>query len=76
MALSGGMDSTALLIRLISEGYAVTCISYDYGQKHIIELEKAKQNIEYLSINGHDVSHRIVDLTSSNVIIPFRPHQG
>ena len=50
MALSGGMDSTALLIRLISEGYAVTCISYDYGQKHIIELEKAKQNLEYLSI--------------------------
>ena len=65
MALSGGMDSTALLIRLISEGYAVTCISYDYGQKHIIELEKAKQNIQYLSINGHDVSHRIVDLTSA-----------
>ena len=59
------MDSTALLIKLISEGYAVTCISYDYGQKHIIELEKAKQNIRYLSINGHDVSHRIVDLTSA-----------
>ena len=65
MALSGGMDSTALLIRLISEGYGVTCISYDYGQKHIIELEKAKQNLEYLSINGHDVSHRIVDLTQA-----------
>ena len=39
MALSGGMDSTALLIRLISEGYEVSCVSYDYGQKHIIELE-------------------------------------
>ena len=63
MALSGGMDSTALLIRLISEGYGVTCISYDYGQKHIIELEKAKQNLEYLSINGHDVSHRTVSYT-------------
>ena len=65
MALSGGMDSTALLIRLISEGYGVTCISYDYGQKHIIELEKAKQNLLYLCKNGHDVSHRIVDLTSA-----------
>ena len=65
MALSGGMDSTALLIRLISEGYEVSCVSYDYGQKHIIELEKAKQNIRYLAENGHKISHRIVDLTSA-----------
>ena len=65
MALSGGMDSTALLIRLISEGYEVSCVSYDYGQKHIIELEKAKQNIRYLAENGHKINHRIVDLTSA-----------
>ena len=32
MALSGGMDSTCLLIRLLAEGYTVSCISYDYGQ--------------------------------------------
>ena len=43
----GGNGYTALLIRLISEGYEVSCVSYDYGQKHIIELEKAKQNIRY-----------------------------
>ena len=40
MSLSGGMDSTGLLIRLISEGYKVSCISFDYGQKHKIEIEK------------------------------------
>ena len=39
MALSGGMDSTGLLMRLLAEGYKVSCISYDYGQKHIIEIE-------------------------------------
>ena len=39
MSLSGGMDSTALLLRMISEGDDITCISYDYGQKHVIEID-------------------------------------
>ena len=46
MALSGGMDSTGLLIRLLAEGYKVSCISYEYGQKHNVELERACANIE------------------------------
>ena len=45
MALSGGMDSTALLCRLLADGYTVSCISYDYGQKHVIEIERAQVNI-------------------------------
>lgn len=65
MALSGGMDSTALLINLISKGHKVSCISYDYGQKHAIELERAKMNIDYLYSNGHHIDHRVVDLTSA-----------
>ena len=63
MALSGGMDSTALLCRLLADGYEVSCISYDYGQKHVVELERAKANIAYLSGNGISVEHRIVDLS-------------
>ncbi len=63
MALSGGMDSTALLCRLLAEGYDVSCISYDYGQKHVVELERAKANIAYLSGNGISVEHKIVDLS-------------
>lgn len=63
MALSGGMDSTALLCRLLADGYEVSCISYDYGQKHVIELERAKANIAYLSDHGISVKHRIVDLS-------------
>ena len=65
MALSGGMDSTGLLINLLSKGYKVSCISYEYGQKHSIELERAKANIEYLSQNGHLVEHQIADLSSA-----------
>ena len=52
MALSGGMDSTGLLMRLLADGYEVSCLSFDYGQKHSIELERAKENISYLSQNG------------------------
>ena len=65
MARSGGMDSTGLLIRLLADGYNVSCISYEYGQKHNIELARAKSNIEYLMKNGIEVEHHIVDISSA-----------
>lgn len=65
MALSGGMDSTGLLLHLLAKGYKVSCISYEYGQKHNVELERAKKNIEYLSQNNYEVEHRIADLSSA-----------
>ena len=65
MALSGGMDSTGLLMRLLAEGYKVSCLSYNYGQKHSIELERAKANIDYLASQGHIVEHQIADLSSA-----------
>ena len=63
MSLSGGMDSTSLLINLLNNGFKVSCISYEYGQKHGIELDRAKKNIEYLGSNGFDIDHKIVDLS-------------
>ncbi len=65
MALSGGMDSTALLMRLLADGCEVHAISFDYGQKHVVELERAKSNIRYLSEHGYDVEHNVIDLTSA-----------
>ncbi len=65
MSLSGGMDSTSLLLRLLSEGSRVTCLTYDYGQKHSIEIERAKDNISYLSEKGYAVDHNVVDLRSA-----------
>ncbi len=65
MALSGGMDSTGLLIHLLSKGYKVSCISYEYGQKHNIEIERAKANIEYFSTKGYEIEHQIADLSSA-----------
>ena len=57
MALSGGMDSTALLMRLLADGCQVDAISFDYGQKHVVELERARANIRYLADWGHEVQH-------------------
>lgn len=65
MALSGGMDSTALLMSLLADGYKVDCISYKYGQKHSVELERAQMNIEYLQSKNIHVTHKIVDLSSA-----------
>ena len=49
LSLSGGMDSSTLLLRLLSEGYECTAISFDYGQKHNVELERAKDLVEYIN---------------------------
>lgn len=41
LLLSGGMDSSTLLAWLLEKGYAVTCISFRYGQRHERELTAA-----------------------------------
>ena len=65
MSLSGGMDSTSLLLQILAQGSKVTCLSYDYGQKHSIELNRATENIAYLSKRGFEVEHMLLDLRSA-----------
>jgi 7-cyano-7-deazaguanine synthase len=50
VSLSGGMDSSTLLLRCLKEYDTVTALSFDYGQKHKIELERAESLIAYLLI--------------------------
>lgn len=49
LSLSGGMDSSTLLLRLLAEGYNVSALSFDYGQKHKVELERATELVEYIN---------------------------
>jgi 7-cyano-7-deazaguanine synthase len=49
LSLSGGMDSSSLLLHLLADGYEVTALGFDYGQKHKVELERAKSLVEYLN---------------------------
>lgn len=65
ISLSGGMDSSTLLLNLLAEGYNVTAVSFDYGQKHKVELERAQALINYL--NG------IALIDHPKVTAPFNP---
>jgi 7-cyano-7-deazaguanine synthase len=51
VSLSGGLDSSTLLLRCLSEYKSVTAISFDYGQKHRVELERAQSLVNYLNGN-------------------------
>ena len=49
LSLSGGLDSSTLLLHLLAKGYETTCLSFDYGQKHRLELERAAELVEYIN---------------------------
>lgn len=64
LSFSGGLDSTSLLLHLICKNKPVYAISFDYGQKHKIEIEFAKKNIKLLEAHGLNVNHKIVNISS------------
>ena len=74
ISLSGGMDSSTLLLRAIKEYDTVTALSFNYGQKHVVELERAQSLIDYLNTSGFDVKYRqikldgLVDLLDSALV--------
>ena len=49
LSLSGGMDSSSLLLHLLANGYEVTALGFDYGQKHKVELERAASLVKYIN---------------------------
>ena len=52
LSLSGGMDSSTVLLRLLADGYEVTALSFDYGQKHRVELDRAQALVDYVNENA------------------------
>lgn len=63
ICLSGGMDSTSLLLRLLDEGDEVIGISFNYGQKHALELEFLQRNLSYLGANQITIQHHNLDMS-------------
>lgn len=63
ICLSGGMDSTSLLMRLLAEGRQVYGLSFDYGQKHRLELERLDANLSYLQQNDLQVDCQRLDMS-------------
>ena len=65
LSISGGLDSTCLLMTLLAKDYEVKAYSFKYGQKHVIELEKVQKNIKFLQDKGFPINHQVIDLTSA-----------
>jgi 7-cyano-7-deazaguanine synthase len=41
--LSGGLDSSTVLAIAKQQGYECFCLAFDYGQRHVIEVESARK---------------------------------
>lgn len=52
---SGGLDSTTVIAIALSEGYEVYSISFNYGQRHLFELEAARKVSEAAGVRRHIV---------------------
>ena len=63
--VSGGMDSVTLLYDVVNQGYEVDVLSFDYNQKHKIELECARYQAEKLNLNW-----KLIPLDILNEIAP------
>ncbi len=51
--LSGGLDSTTCLAIALHQGYECHCLSFDYGQRHRIELDAAARVARKLGASTH-----------------------
>jgi len=66
VSLSGGMDSSTLFLRALSEakktGGTVTALSFYYGQKHHVELNRARNLVKYINDRGYNVRYEVISL--------------
>ena len=56
--LSGGLDSSTCLAQARRDGYSCYALSFDYGQRHRIELQAAAR----VAASLHAVEHRIAKI--------------
>jgi 7-cyano-7-deazaguanine synthase len=54
--LSGGIDSTTTLAMAIAEGYEAYALSFDYGQRHQMEMKAARRAVDSLGAKEHRVA--------------------
>jgi 7-cyano-7-deazaguanine synthase len=59
--LSGGLDSATCCAIAKDHGYLLYAISFDYGQRHNVELDAAKRVADYFSV----VEHKVIRIDGS-----------
>jgi 7-cyano-7-deazaguanine synthase len=53
--LSGGLDSATVLAMAMNQGFDAYAMSFRYGQRHVLELERAKEVAQQLAATRHIV---------------------
>lgn len=53
--LSGGIDSATTLAIAMAQGHETYALSFDYGQRHLLELEAARRVAQALGVKEHRV---------------------
>jgi 7-cyano-7-deazaguanine synthase len=66
--LSGGLDSSTVLAVAINNGFDCYPISFNYGQKHNIELESAKKIVNFFGIKNHKIINIPNDMFGSSAL--------
>ncbi|MCM2679361.1 7-cyano-7-deazaguanine synthase QueC [Echinimonas agarilytica] len=61
---SGGMDSFTVLNRAIRDGNEVYALTFNYGQRHVKEIEVARNVCEQLG-----VQHKVIDIREINALL-------
>lgn len=61
---SGGMDSFTVLHKAVQAGHDVYALSFNYGQRHVKELQCAATVCQQLGIK-----HKIVDISAINQLL-------
>jgi len=74
--VSGGVDSSTVLAHVEEQDYEIYAISFNYGQKQIVEIEKIQQFIKRYKVKEHKIIN--IDLrafgasalTDENIDVP------
>lgn len=56
---SGGLDSTTVLFWALDQGYEVTALSLDYGQRHSREIKAAESILQDLNVRYYTQTIRL-----------------
>ena len=56
LLLSGGLDSTTLLALATKEGYEINALTFRYGQRHGVEIDRARRIAEQYRVARHVVA--------------------
>jgi len=74
--LSGGIDSTTTLVYALNQGFECYAISFDYNQKHKVELDYAKKIAKKYNVKEHKIIKISIDfivntpLVNKNLEVP------